>query len=96
MKGEKYFTELEMWCDGCVVRLVDPYTNDCYVEINDSLNTPQVFKFPDDPYLTEDEVFLKALQSRDMSQIRSSYSDAVETYKLSYQIQNGGKRKCKK
>jgi len=96
MKGERYFTELEMWCDGCVVRLVDPYTNDCYVEINDSFNTPKVFKFPDDPYLTEDEVFLKAIQSRDSSHIRSSYSDAVETYKLSYQIQNGGKRKFKK
>jgi predicted dehydrogenase len=90
MKGERYFTELELWCDGCVVRLVDPYSNDCYVEINDSDKT-QVFKFPDDPYLTEDRVFLEAILTRDSSAIKSSYRDAVETYKLSYKIQNGVK-----
>jgi len=88
MKGERYFTELELWCDGYVVRLVDPYSTDCRVEINDSC-THHVYKFPDDPYLTEDKVFLEALQSRDCSQIRSSYSDAVKTYELSYQIQKG-------
>lgn len=90
MKGERYFTEVELWCDGCVVRLVDPYSNDCYVEINDS-NKTQVLKFPDDPYLTEDRVFLEAILNGDKSQIKSSYSDAVETYKLSYKVQNGVK-----
>jgi len=89
MKGERYFTEVELWCDGYVVRLVDPYSTDCRVEINDSSNKHQVYKFPDDPYLTEDRVFLEALQSRDSSKIKSSYSDAVNTYKLSYQIQKG-------
>jgi predicted dehydrogenase len=91
MKGERYFTEVELWCDGYVVRLVDPYSNDCYVEIHDSFNERKVFNFPDDPYLTEDRVFLEAIRDRDTSRIRSSYSDAVETYKLSHQIQNGSK-----
>jgi len=90
MKGERYFTEVELWCDGYVVRLVDPYSStDCRVEIHDSSNKHQVYKFPDDPYLTEDRVFLEALHSRDSSKITSSYSDAVNTYKLSYQIQKG-------
>jgi predicted dehydrogenase len=89
MKGERYFTEVELWCDGFIVRLVDPYSNDCYVEIYDGVKDRQVFKFPDDPYLTEDKVFLEAVQSRESNKIRSSYQDAVETYKLSYQIQNG-------
>jgi predicted dehydrogenase len=89
MKGEKYFTEVELWCDGCVVRLVDPYSNDCYVEIHDPQNkSTEVHRFPDDPYLTEDRVFLEAIQKNDCSRIRSSYSDAVQTYKLSYKIQN--------
>jgi predicted dehydrogenase len=89
MKGERYFTEVELWCDGYVVRLVDPYSPDCYVEIHDAINGRKVFNFPDDPYLTEDRVFLEAIRDRDTSRIRSSYSDAVETYKLSYRIQNG-------
>jgi len=94
MKGERYFTEVELWCDGYVIRLVDPYSStDCCVEIHDSSDKPQVYKFPDDPYLTEDKVFLEAIQSRDTTKIRSSYSDAVETYKLSYQIQKGSPQK---
>lgn len=92
MKGERYFTEMELWCDGYVIRLVDPYSStDCCVEIHDSSDKPQVYNFPDDPYLTEDKVFLEAIQSRDSSKIRSSYTDAVETYKLSYQIQKGSR-----
>jgi predicted dehydrogenase len=91
MKGERYFTEVELWCDGYVVRLVDPYSNDCYVEIHDSINGRKVYNFPDDPYLTEDRVFLEAIRDRDSSRIRSSYTDAVETYKLSHSIQNGSR-----
>jgi len=96
MKGERYFTEVEIWCDGYLIRLVDPYSNDCYIEIHDSsANKAEVLRFPDDPYLTEDKVFLEAIQSRDTSKIRSSYRDAVETYKCSYQIQNGSKPSIK-
>jgi predicted dehydrogenase len=93
MKGERYFTEVELWCDGYVVRLVDPYSNDCCVEIFEGANEKQVYHFPDDPYLTEDRVFLEAVQKRDSSKIRSLYSDAVKTYTLSYQIQNGKPKK---
>jgi hypothetical protein len=45
--------------------------------------------FPDDPYLTEDVVFIEAITSGDSSNILSSYSDAVESYKLSHKIQHG-------
>lgn len=87
MKGERYFTEVELWCDGYVVRLVDPYSKNCRVEIFDGDMDRQVYHFADDdPYLTEDKVFLEAIQSRDSSKIRSPYADAVETYKLSYRI----------
>jgi len=92
MKGERYFTEFEIWCDGLVVKLVDPYSSSCYVEVSDASSvSPQVYQFPDDPYLTEDEIFLEAVQSRDTSKIRSLYSDAVQTYKLSYVVQYGNK-----
>jgi len=91
MKGERYFTEVELWCDGYIVRLVDPYSKECRVEIFDGTSERQVYQFPDDPYLTEDKVFLEAIQSRDSSEIKSLYSDAVETYKLSHRIQNFSK-----
>jgi predicted dehydrogenase len=89
MKGERYFTEFEIWCDGYVIRLVDPYSPECYVEVFDSsASTPTVHHFNDDPYLTEDRIFLEAAQTRDFSKVKSLYSDAVETYRLSYVIQN--------
>lgn len=65
-----------------------PLCSDCRVEVYDSNSVLTVHKFVDDPYLTEDRVFLEAVKTRDSSQIRSPYSDAVETYKLSYAIQN--------
>jgi predicted dehydrogenase len=90
MRGEKYFTEFEIWCQGYKICLVDPYTNDCHIVIHDSATCHKaVYPFPDDPYLTEDRAFLEAILDGDCSKIRSLYGDAVETYKLSYRIQNG-------
>jgi len=47
----------------------------------------EVFKYPNaDPYLAEDEVFLRAVRTGDRSIIRSSYRDAASTYELSWNI----------
>jgi len=82
MKGTKYHTEFEIWCDGLRISLYDPYSDQCVVTVND-VETP----FPDDdPYLTEDSVFLNAVRTRDSSLIKSTYADSVKTYKLTYKI----------
>jgi len=82
MQGTKYHTQFEIWCDGYRILLSDPYSHNCSLEIND-----KCIKFPDDDmYLTEDQIFIKAILSRDPKDIRSSYSDAVNTYLLTWNI----------
>jgi len=81
--GTRYHTEFEIWCDGLKILLHDPYTDQCTVFVNDVAT-----KFPlDDPYVTEDRVFLSAIiNEKEAAQIKSTYSDAVKTYELSYVI----------
>jgi len=82
MKGTRYHTEFEIWCDGLRISLYDPYTDQCVVTVNDN-EVP----FPeDDPYLTEDRIFLNAVITRDTSEIKSPYEDAFKTYVLTYKI----------
>jgi len=79
MHGTKYHTEFEIWGDGLKILLHDPYTDQCTVSVNDV-----VTKFPeDDPYLTEDRVFLEAMTTS-KNNIKSSYADAVQTYELTH------------
>lgn len=93
MHGTKYHTEIEIWCDGLKILLHDPYTrfdeivgcvnyfSNCTVYVNDVAT-----KFPeDDPYLTEDRVFLAAITTK-TNAIRSTYEDSVKTYELSHVI----------
>jgi len=50
-------------------------------------DTEEVLSFPDaDPYLSEVQVFLTAVRSGDPSLVRSSYRDAANTYRLSWEI----------
>lgn len=89
----KYFNEFEIWCEGVIIKLRDLYTTDCHVEIYTTSGHPQTLVFPDDPYLTEDRAFLMAIINNDTSEIRSSYQDAFETYKLSYIIEHSPQSK---
>jgi len=82
MKGTSYHTEFEIWADGYRILLSDPYSSNCTVRINDEL-----YKFEnDDPYLTEDVVFLNAVLTGNDMMIRSLYEDSAKTYELSYII----------
>jgi len=89
MHGQKYHTQFEIWCDGYRILIHDPYSSDCYVEINGNK-----IAFPDDDmYLTENAIFLKAILTGDTSSIRSPYSDAVKTYQLTWKITESNKSK---
>jgi len=92
LHGIKYETEFEIWGDGYRLILRDPYGK---VEL--SVRTPasekeEVYEFSqDDPYLTENRVFIDAIQSRNTSKIQSPYSDAFKTYELSWAIRQASK-----
>ena len=50
-------------------------------------DSEEIFKYPmADPYLAEDQAFVSAVTSGDLSTVRCSYSDAASTYCLSWAI----------
>ena len=87
LHGGKYESELEVWADGLRLVLVDPY-GDCRLLVRrpHSEETETIHFGDDDPYLSEDVAFVKALRTGNRSTIRSSYEDAFETYKLTWAI----------
>ena len=53
----------------------------------------EVYRFPlADPYMDEDDIFLKAVGSGDHSGIRSTYSDAAKTYQLSWNVRKSSEK----
>ena len=54
----------------------------------------KVYHFPTaDPYLEEVKVFLEAVRCGNPDLIRSSYTDAAKTYKLSWDIRRASEQK---
>ena len=84
---KKYESELEVWGDGLRMVLEDPY-GACQLSIRrPGTERTEVMDFADDdPYLTEDRIFLNAVRSGDPSAIRSTYADAMKTYELTWAI----------
>jgi hypothetical protein len=83
----KYETEIELWGDGLRVVFSDPYGRNLLRLRRPHSEETEEVSFPgDDPYLTEDRVFLEAVRSGDPSGIRSSYADALKTFELTWAI----------
>lgn len=88
LKGKRYESNMDLWCDGLRMTLYDPYSPLCTLSIRypDS-DQPQVHAYPDtDPYYAEDHAFLSAVRTGDSSLIRSGYRDAAHTYCLTWAI----------
>ncbi len=86
LHDKKYESAIEVWSDGVRCILADPY-NDCRLGVRVSGDEETHWRsFDDDSYLAEDQAFIEAVRTGDASGIRSSYDDALETYRLSWQI----------
>ncbi len=88
---KKYESELEVWGDGLRMVLQDPY-GACRLSVRSphGEQTETMDFAADDPYLTEDRVFIDAVRSGDASGIRSTYVDAMKTYELTWAIRRAG------
>jgi len=84
---KKYESELEVWGDGLRMVLSDPY-GACRLQIRrpHDEQTESADFADDDPYLTEDRVFIESVRNGDASAIRSPYADAMKTYELTWSI----------
>ncbi len=83
---EKYESELEVWGDGLRMILRDPYGHCQLLVRRPGQETTETMDFNgDDPYLTEDAVFLQAVREG-AGGIRSTYADAMKSYRLTWAI----------
>jgi len=90
LHGIKYESELEVWGDGYRIVLLDPYTK-CRLSVRDPSSEQEriITFYDDDSYLNEDRVFLEAvLDKSKIAKIQSPYSDAINTYKLTWAIRD--------
>ena len=87
LHGKKYESELEVWGDGLRMVLDDPYGR-CRLLVRrpGSEQTETLDFADDDAYLTEDAAFLHAVRTSDASGIRSTYGDAMKTYRFTWAI----------
>ena len=93
LHGTRYETEIEIWGDGLRVVFSDPYGNPrLIVRRPGSEETEQIRPPDDDPYLAEDQVFIQAIRSGSAAEIRSTYADAMNTFRLSWAIADSANR----
>jgi len=86
LHGRKYEAAIEVWGDGLRCVLEDPYGR-CRLGVRRSGSEETVWEsFDDDPYLAEDRAFIEAVRARSAGPIRSTYDDALQTYRLSWRI----------
>jgi predicted dehydrogenase len=87
LHGRRYESAIEIWADGLRIVLDDPY-DACRVIIREpGRDTSRMEEFADDdPYLAEDEAFVRAIRERRPDLIRSPYEDAFQTYALTCAI----------
>ncbi|HEY3323284.1 MAG TPA: Gfo/Idh/MocA family oxidoreductase [Planctomycetota bacterium] len=84
---EKYDTQIEVWGDGLRVALIDPYGKASLLVRRPHTETlEQIVVDSDDPYLTEDRIFVDAVRSGNPSPIRCTYADALKTFELTWAI----------
>ena len=88
LQGKSYEANIDVWCDGLRMTLLEPYSPQCALSIRyPDKDTPIVYSYPDaDPYYTEDKVFLDAVRAGKGSGIKSPYGDAASTYYLTWAI----------
>ena len=83
---QRYEADLEVWADGVRCVLTNPYQM-CRLGIRRSgIEETDWQDFDDDPYLTEDIAFIKAVRKGSTQLVRSTYADAMKTYRLSWTI----------
>ncbi len=86
---KKYEAALEVWADGVRCILEDPYSGGRLGIRQSGCEETQWESFDDDCYLAEDNAFIEAVRSGSPAPIRSTYDDALETYRLSWLITHG-------
>lgn len=88
LHGFSYESFLDIYCDGLILSLSDPYSSKCVLRVRTNKKEKEfTVEYPEaDPYYNEDKEFFAAIKTNDPSCIRSTYIDAAKTYELTWAI----------
>ncbi len=87
LHGTRYETDIDVFGDGLHLHIHDPYH-----AMRVRIRRPRSDRYEemsfegDDPYFGELQAFIRAVESKDRSLIRSPYPDALKTYALTWDI----------
>jgi len=90
LQGTNYACELEIYCDGYLFKIIDPYNAPQLRIRRPGDDHEEVHHFPsDDPFFSEVSNLIDVVEdgpNGDRNRILSSYEDAVKTYELTWAI----------
>ncbi|GMK59488.1 hypothetical protein CspeluHIS016_0800940 [Cutaneotrichosporon spelunceum] len=87
LQGDQYFCELEVWADGYLLRLTDPYQNPTlYVRRPGSSDEERIQYTEDDPFFSEISGFIDTVENGPEPNILSTFEDAAKSYELTWAI----------
>ncbi|KAI9638084.1 putative oxidoreductase C terminal-domain-containing protein [Dioszegia hungarica] len=87
LQGTAYACELEVWADGYLMRLVDPYNAPTlYVRRPGDDHEERHVYTDDDPFFSEVSSFIDSIEGGPDPHILSSFEDATKTYELTWAI----------
>lgn len=87
LQGTAYSCDLEVFCDGFQMRLVDPYNNPVLYlrRPGDDVEERHAFT-EDDPFFSEVSNFIDCVEGGPEPYILSSFEDATKTYEFTWAI----------
>lgn len=98
LQGHNYSTELDVYADGHMLRLVDPYNAPILYFRRPGDDHEEIVRYQnDDPFFSEVSNFIDCIEhGSDAAPILSTYEDAVKTYALTWAIREASERTIKK
>jgi len=103
LQGHNYSCELEVYADGYVMKLVNPYVQPVLYIRRPGSDLEETHRFPDDdPFFSEVSVLIDNIEvdddieeDPDTANILSSFDDACKTYQLTWAIREASERSRK-
>ncbi|KAF7305120.1 hypothetical protein MKEN_01227200 [Mycena kentingensis (nom. inval.)] len=97
LQGTNYSCELEVYADGYMLKLVDPYVQPTLYVRKPGDDHEQMVRFPDDdPFFSEVSNLIDIIEDieedPEAAAILSTYDDAVRTYELTWAIREASER----
>lgn len=94
LQGTAYSCEIEVFADGYLFKLEDPYGHPLLRIRTPASDTEEVLTFEgDDPFFNEVDAFVEAIEGGSRSGVLSGFKDACGTYELSWAIRKASERK---